>query len=494
MAREHRLLLVVVVIAFVCTSAFGIETSALREMYLAKNYSGLVELCETHMPEMEKSNYFDRMLYYCGMAKFKLYEQNGNIKDLTDAIDYLEHSLYLYYLPSTSFALGKARLLAVDTVADKEQKFAMEWQGLDEMWDAIVKRHAEEGFRTDVVSDTILSWSISYYEALIERIIRNQDNPAKVHWLTARIRMLTDRFKNIDPSKGENETRRSNLKTISEWMKELYEATYFDNNVVVGVYKFMGDRSEEKYDQTEETEDQFHKALHYYKEGLARASTPKAKAVLNERISYLCALYQSENKDKKIEYYKMGFYHSMDGLKQMNIVANVRPEKQKMFYRFEKPNEEVVADLQRNFGHNLSGLIYFLWERGDYKSVVALRKHAFEANFGWKTKQDDLLRIADAAAKLARQNIRNRLLYDKYKEMCLTSAFRAFKYALSKFKGSNPTYDEGFCSAYQVYSVFLASFGETVESANLDRLYGPICEKKPAGGGTGSEKAQGMEE
>jgi len=493
MMRNFKWVFAVVLLVFVCGSALGLETSALRDLYQAKDYSGLAALCESSMSEMEKSNYFDRMLYYCGMAKLKLYEQGGGITDLTDAIDYLEQSLYLYYLPSTAYALGKARLLAVDTVSGSEEKFAMEWRGLDEMWDAIVKRHAEEGFRTDVVSDTILSWSISYYEALIERVIRNQDNAALVHWLTARIRMLTDRFKNIDPSKGENETRQSNLKTISEWMGELYRATYFDNNVVVGAYKFMGDRSEEKYDQTEETENQFHKALHYYKDGLDRAKSPKAKAALNERISYLCTLYQSENKDKKIEYYKMGFYHATDGLKEMERVARIRPEKQKMFYRFEQPSAELVANLQKNFGHNLSGLLYFLWERGDYKSVVALRKHAFESDFDWKTKPDDLLRIADAAAKLARQNIRDRLLYDKYKEMALTSAFHAFKSALKKFKGKAPTYDENFCSAYQLYSVFLASFGETVEAANLDRLYGPICEKKPEEGGAGTA-SQGSEE
>jgi len=490
MTRNAFRLVAIAFVLLVSTQALAVDASKFRQMYIDKDYEGLAALCESSAAEIEKSEFLDRILYYCGMAKLKLYEKNRNVTDLTDAIDYLERSYYLYYLPSTSHALGQARLLAADLVSSREEQLAMEWQALDEMWDAIIKRHAEENFRTDVLSDTLLSWSISYYEALLTRVMRDEDDPARLRWLTARIRMLTDRYKHIDPSKGENETRRLNLQTISDWMKDLYHATYFDNNVVVGAYKFMGDRTEEKYDQTEETEDKFHEALRYYKEGLFRAKSPKAKAVLNERISYLCTLYQSESKDKKIEFYKMGFYHALDGLKQMEQVAKTRPEKHHMFYRFEQPNAEVVASLQKNYGHNLSGLLYFLWERGDYKSVVALRRHAFEADFGWKTKHDDLLRIADAAAKLARQNIRNRLLYDKYKEMCLTSAFKAFMFTLEKFKGQRPTYDEAMCTAYQVYSTFLASFGEVIESANLDRIYGPICEKKPEAGGEAKASSQ----
>lgn len=483
MIRMLKCVLLLVAVILINQPAIALDVNAMRDMLTSERYQELAALCASSKAEIEASQYIDRMLYYCGAAKVKLYEKSGNITDLTEAIDYLERSNYLYYLPSTSFALGRARLMATDSVAQKEERLAKEWQALDEMWDAITKRHAEEGFRTDVVSDTILSWSISYYESLIQRVIRDQDDPARLRWLTARLRMLADRYKNIDPTKGENPTRQTNLKTISQWMQELYQATYFDNNVVVGMYKYMGDRTEEKYDQTEATEEQFHKALYYYKEGLARAKSLKAKAVLNERISYLCALYQSESKDKKIEFYKMGFYHALEGLKQMSYLMATKPEKQLSFYRFEQPNADLVASLQKNYGINLSGFLYFLWERGDYKSVVALSKHAFEADFDWKTKHDDLLRIADAASKLAKENIRDRLLYDKYKEMCLTSAFKAFQFTMKRFKGAKPTYDEAFCSAFNIYTAFLASFGETIEAANLERLYGTTCKQAPTASG-----------
>jgi len=495
MAKILKCALLVAVTVLLSQTAIGVDPDTFKNLFTQEKYSELVAMCESSKAEIESNQYVDRILYYCGMAKTKLFEKSGNVNDLTDALDLLERSDHIYYLPSTSFALGRARLMAADLVSDKEERLAEEWQGLDEMWDAIIKRHAEEGFRTDVVSDTILSWSIAYYEALIQRVIRDQDDPARLRWLTARIRMLADRYKNINPTKGESEVRQTNLQTISQWMDELYQETYFDSKVVVGMYKYIGDRTEEKYDQTETTEEQFHKALYYYKEGLARAKSSKAKAVLNERIGYLCTLYQSGSKDKKIEFYKMGFYASIDGLKQMDDVMNILPEKQMSFYRFEQPNEDVVANLQKNYGHNLSGFLYFLWERGDYKSVVALSKNAFEANFDWKTKHDDLLRIADAASKLARENIRDPLLYDKYKEMCLTSAFRAFQFTLKRFKGARPTYDEAFCSALNVYSAFLASFGETIESTNLDRLYGPVCKEAPKAPAppptsTGSEQKQ----
>jgi len=477
-----RYLWIVLGVLLLCPPAFGLDPGQFREMFIAENYRGLADLCESSAAEIDQHEYADRILYYCGMAKVKVFEESGSVTDITEAIETLERSLYLYYLPGTGFSLGQARLAVIDQTTGQEEKRALQWQALGEMWDAIVKRHAEENFSTDVVSDAILKWSVDYQEAIVDRMLKEQEDAAVVRWLTARIRMLTDRYKGIDPSKGESEIRRTNLETISGWMNDFYETTYFDRNPVVGTYKYMGDRREGEYDQTEATQEKFHKALYYYNQGLVRARTLKAKAVLHERIAYLCSLYQSEDKDKKIQFYKQGFNDAASGLVYMDRIAKKRPEKQQTAYRFEPDNTDLTAELQKHYGRNLSGLLYFLWERGDFKEVVAYRKNAYDTGFDWKTKADDLLRIADAAAKLARRSVKDRMLYDKYKQMSLTSASRAFKFTLKKFKGRMPTNDESFCNALSAYSTFLASFGETVESTNLDLSYGSICNGPPDSG------------
>ena len=468
--------IVAAVVLVACGSALAIDMNPYRDLYTKGDYAALNALCETHRAEIEKDELVDRLLYYCGQAKANLFEKTGTVTDLTSGIEDLERSAQLYYLPGTGFALGKARLAALDKVSDKEQRHDLEWRGLSDMWEAIVKRHAEEGYATAVLPDAMLAWAVTYGEALVDRLIKDQDDPGTVRWLTARARMLADRFSKIDPAKGESDERRDNLKTVAEWMKDFYESTFFDRNAVAGAYKYLGDRREGEYDQTAATEEKFTKALYYYKEGLARTKTLKGKAVLNERVGYLCSLFQTDDKKKKVEFYKTGFHHASDGLKLMERAALVKPEKEQIAYRFEPQNAVVVADLQKHFGRNLSGLLYFLWERGDYKDVVGLRTSAFDTGFDWKTKADDLLRIADAAYKLAKANVRDRMLYDKYREMSLTSASRAFKFALKKYGGARPTaYDEAFCGALGAYRDFLSSFGETVEATNLDRSYGTTC-------------------
>ncbi|MDP8255346.1 MAG: hypothetical protein P9M14_06320 [Candidatus Alcyoniella australis] len=462
-------------------SALAIDAEQCRTLFMAEDYQGLVALCEAESERILQTEYPDRILYYCGQARSKLYDENGSVADLTGVIEDLERSLHLYYMPSTSFALGQARVEALEEVSSREEKRALIWRGTDEMWDAVINRHAEEGFSPQVMSDTLLSWALQYQQSLTELMIKEQEDLALVYWLTARLRMLSDRFVDIDPSLGENEVRQANLETISGWMGDLYVATYFDRNPVVGMYKYLGDRREGEYMQDDETQEMFHKSLYYYKEGLSRARTPKAKSVLNERIAYLCSLYQSEDKDKKLEFYKLGFHNAADGLVIMDRIAAKKPEREDRTYRFEPDNADLTAQLQKHYGRNLSGLIYFLWEREDYQAVVALRENAFDIGFDWESKPDDLLRIADAASKLASQSVGDPLMFDKYREMCLTSASRAFKFTLNKFNGRPPSsYDEPFCTAQAAYVGFLLRFGETVEAVSIERSYGTVCSEAPA--------------
>jgi len=475
-----RYLFTLLFVLLLCSPTLALEANQLRDMFVAGDYQGVVNLCDANAGQIEQSEFADQVLLYCGQAKVALYEENGSTPMLTSAIEDLEMSLNMYYLHSTSFALGKARVMALDKTSTREEKRALIWKGLGEMWDAINKRHGDEGFTRAVVSDAILSYSLQYKKLITDLVIKEQDDPAMVMWLTARIRMLTDRFKQIDPSQGENETRQGNLDAVYSYMQELYEATYFDRNPVVGMYKYNGDSNEHDYMQDEETQEMFHKSLYYYNEGLFRVRIPKARAVLHERIAYLCSLYISEDKDKKIEFYKQGFHNAADGLVIMDRIAADKPERADRAYRFEPDNTDLIAQLQKHYGQNLSGLIYLMWERQDYQSVVALRQNVFDKGFDWKTKANDFLLIADSAAKLAISNVSDKIMYDKYKEMCLMSSSRAFKFSLAKFNGRWPTYDEEFCEAMNAYSGFLMQFGETVEASNLERTYGPVCQEPPA--------------
>ena len=461
-------------------AAGALSVERFRGLYQDENFGRIAEICDASAGAIEGHEYVDRFLYYCGQARFRLYEDNGPDALLDRAIDDLERSVHLYYLPSTAFALGRARMAAVANESSPEKRRAGIRRAMEEMWGAMQKRHAQEGFRSDVLSDTLLGWSISYYEALIERIA--DEDEAAVRWLTARLRMLTDRYREIDPSAGENPTRQTNLKTISDWIHQLYEATYFDNRPAVGMLRFLGDRKVEQYDQTAATEAAFLTALAYYDKALGGAQSLTAKAVLKEKISYLTSLYNSDDKEKKILYYKVGFFHANSALELLNQPLAGAPGPA---YPFAPAPKDLLGRLRINYGRNISGLLYFLWEKGDYPAVVTLRS-AFDVPFDWKTKLDDLLRIADASAKLARNEFRdpdrerNLLTFDAYKEICLSSAAQAFDYAFGALQAAGLEQEE-FCATLETYTAFLSGFGEIAEATSLSSVYGPLCEDREGG-------------
>jgi len=459
-----------------------VDLEQFQKLYQAEKFRDLASICSDNADGIDQHEFVDRLLYYCGQARFRLYEMNGPDDLLVQAIDDLERSTYLYYLPATAFSLGRARMTSLPDIEDDSKRIAVMQKALSEMWGAILKRHARDGFHDDVLSDTLLSWSITYYEAVIRRIV-DEDEPV-VRWLTARLRMLTDRYRNVDPARGETPTRQTNLETISGWIGELYEATYFDHRPAVGVLRFLGDREMEQYDQTESTESRFLTALAHYDQALGRASSLKAKSVLKEKISYLTSLYNSDDKEKKVLYYKVGFFHANNALELINqSTATDLPENDS--FPFEPEVETLVSKIQVNYGRNLSGLLYFLWEKGDYPAVVALRS-AFDVTFDWKTKLDDLLRIADSAAKLARNEFRGPrderdiLTFDAYKEMCLASASQAFDYAFQSLQAARLE-QNGFCSTLETYTAFLSSFGEIAEATHLTGVYGPLCPGEKGG-------------
>jgi len=460
-------------------SAYALDVAKLKEMYKADDFQGISALCQEKKAEIDKDEYVDRFLYFCGQANFNLFEKGGPDTLATQAIDDLERSLYSYYLPSTAFALGKARVASIKTQMGSKDSMSVLKQGINEMWDAITNKHAQEDYQTDVLSDQILGWTISYYQALIDGLIQGDENTKG--WLTARIRMISDRYAQTIPANISDQVRRGNLETVSSWMRDLYESTYFDRNAAIGMYKFLGERNKEEYDQSERTEPKFMLALDHYKKGLSLTASNKAKAVMKEKISDLTQWIISENKEKKIFYYRLGFQHAKDALKLLTTRGNIILA-EGMAYHFEPPTDELIELLRKDYGRNLSGLLYFLWERKDYQAVVELRS-AFSENFDWKTKLNDLLRISDSAAKIARavyslpRTERNIAAFDNSKWICLKSSYEAFHYALNKSEKQELSQEE-LCSTLDAYSAFLIGFGELAESGQIVRLYGPLCKDK----------------
>ncbi|MBU0729725.1 MAG: hypothetical protein KKE17_15500 [Proteobacteria bacterium] len=473
-----RFICILLLILFT-TPAHALDVSKFREKYLAEDFEGLAALCSQKEKEIEKDEYIDRLLFYCGEAKFNLYQKGGPPALLDEAIDSLQWSVHTYYLPSTAFALGKAHFASINDKMSNEERLARQKLALGEMWDAIIKKHAQEDFRKDILSDQIMSWTITYYKALIDGLTKG--DKTSVGWLTAKTRMIADRYADVVPANAENKTRQGNIETVSAWMKDLYQSTYFDGNSVTGIYKFMGDRAKEEYDQTEATEDKFVQSLEHYKKGLSLAGSLKAKSVLKEKISDLTQWIISEDKEKKISYYSMGYQHASDALK---LLGSRGRNIEGPTYNFEPDTDKLIEMIEVNYGRNLSGLLYFLWEKKDHHGVVDLRQGLLTADFDWKTKLHDLLRVADSSSKIARSEFglpktRSSLTnYNKYKGLCLTTAYRAFHHITYKYESRDPAYREDFCTTLDTYSAFLLGFGEITWAGQITRLYGPLCAEK----------------
>jgi hypothetical protein len=465
----------------------AIDPANLESMLAAQNYQGVANACDEKAAVINSHPDRERILKACGTARMNLFSsRKAGTTALTSAMAELETSTKARYDKKASFDLGKARILALDTAATDAERGEQEKQAVREMWDSIVMQHAQEGF-AESVSDQIIVWTVGnqedmpgFVDLVIERMLKDEGNPARQRWLAARLRMLTDRFVNLNPAKGENETRRLNLETLKSWMTELLAYTYFDNNAMVGMYRYRGNRNQEKYDQNDSTEDRFRKAIYFYDEGRKRAGSQKAKAVLDLDIAYLCSRYRSATTANLVEFYKKGFTHARRGLKTMEIVNQEAPEFGKAFFRFDTPNPDVTAKLQKAYGNNLTGYIYNLYLANDFRSVVALKPFALDAGFDWETKAEVLLIFAESANKLAAESLNNEIAYRNYKEMCLAAGSRAFKFVLRQNGGNMPkANDENFCKVFNAYWNYLDGFGQTVEAKSIENQFGNLC---PAGG------------
>jgi hypothetical protein len=472
----HRRILWVSLLALLVASGLAMaDWEAHKAMFSAGEFQQLADMCEAGGDQIEADPGAHIIFKYCGLAELQLYEKTGQQTQLAQAIRFLEASVAYSYSEEAAFNLGLARMKALDFLSEGADLGERENEALNEMWDAMRNMHAMENFARPTLSDNLLIWSKDFRDTLIARVIKSEQDKTRLHLLAAQLRMLADRFELIDPTQGENEVRQGNLQVFKDWMEQLLEQTYFDNNIVVGMHKYKADRHMEKYDQTAETESEFTKALHFYGEALKRVRSNKARATLCADVAYLCSLFNSKNQEKLVSFYKIGFTHAREGLLIMGKINVVGSDRGKEEYPFEADSTDLVAKLQKGFGSNLTGLEYFHHLRKDFKSVVALKQYVFDTGFDWEGKDTTFLLIADAADKLATGQFRDRRAFAGYKELCLMASTRAFKAALRKHGGRPPQGDAEFCRVYQNHANYLRRFGEAIQARNLTLQYEASC-------------------
>ncbi len=475
MQRRLLILGVLALLVALATPAAA-DWEGYKTMYQAGEYQGVADMCAGATDQIEADAGAHIIFKYCGLAHMRLYEKSNQSTDLTQAIKFLDASVAFSYSEEAAFNLGMARMKALDHLSTGSDLASREHEALNEMWESLRNLHAMENFQRDVLSDNMLIWSRDFRDVLIERVIKSENRPGRVRLLAAQLRMLADRFSLIDPTKGEDEVRQGNLQVFRDWMAQLLDLTYYDNNVVVGMYKYKADRHREKYSQSEKTEHEFTKALHFYGEALKRVKHNKARAALCGDVAYLCSLFNSKDKEKLVSYYKIGFTHAREGLLIMNKLNLAAADKQREEFPFEPDGADLIGKLQKSYGSNLTGLEYFHHLRKDHKSVVALRQFVFDTGFNWEGKDTTFLLIADAADKLASGARRNRRAFENYKEMCLFASTRAFKGALRKHGGRVPQDDPEFCRVYQNHVTYLRRFGEAIDARNLTLRYEASCQ------------------
>jgi len=366
-----------------------------------------------------------------------------------------------------------------------EMTLQFEREAINKMWKAIIYQHEEEKF-TDLVSDQIIIWTIGnpssgtpgYIDALVDRAIKNRDRKEQLQFITAKVRMVADRFVNIDPVNEGNEIRRNNLDVMKFWMTELMEDSYFDNNIAVGMMKYKADRLAELYDSSPGKFNKFKASIYYYSEAIRKVRSKKAMAHLHLAASQLSVRFDMNDVSRALIYYNKGFRHAYRGLKLMAAVEQTHLETGgREVYRYEKPNEALYKDLKLAYGKNLLLYIYKLYLKKDYNTIVSLDRYVLNVKFDWEGRIDTLLMFGKACHEAGAASGKNDRAFMKFKKLCLYASSKAFKLALARNNGKPPEKigDESFCKAFNAYYNYLDSYGQLIQAKQLLNQYQGYC-------------------
>ncbi len=384
--------------------------------------------------------------------------------------------------PYEAYTHGMSQMQQLNTL-DKtgDDLLDAEKEAIKEMWRAIQHRHQQEHF-TDMVSDQIIIWTIGnpnegtpgYADILVSRIIKHEGNINMQRWLAAKVRMLADRFVNISPKKGENDVRKGNLDVLKFWMSELLNATYFDNQILVGMYKYKADRFAERYDQTDNGFKMFKSAMYYYSNGIKRTKTAKARVELHLRASELCGRFMHSTPEQMKTYFNKGFRHAAQGINFMKPIMKDQVAKGgQEFYRNEMSNEKLLEKLQTAYGRNLLYYVNQLYSMGEYTTMAAIQRYVLRVPFDWSGKIDTLVLFAEACKKASAQSTGN--LVEKNKKLCLFASSEAFRLVLKRNGGKANSADPNFCKAFNAYYNYLSDYGQLIQARQLENQYAPYC-------------------
>lgn len=382
--------------------------------------------------------------------------------------------------PGFSFLV---QLRTIDAIEDESVRLIKEKEAIEGMWTELMRLDKKYESKP-ALSDGAIAWirgiskDTGFLDMMIERLMKNEGNPEQSRWIAEYIRKLAKYCQKIDPASGENEIRKRNLEIVKEWMDSLYELTFFDNDILVGMYKFKGDREEEKYNQKEKTTEHFNNGIRFYEQGLNRAKSEKARAELQSSIAYLCRRYKSQKRADLKRIYKKGFDHAKTGL---DLMENNILKKNSKYYSFEQNNRTLKKDLTKSYTNNYIGYVYNLFLTKDHKTILDIRENVFKIPYSEIYKTDALLLIAESAKELALKYQESNPEREQYAEICLKMGRLAFKTMQKRRNFESPEYFDGdFCKFFNALYTYLDIFEKKNEKNILEKKYGhlcPICKK-----------------
>lgn len=362
--------------------------------------------------------------------------------------------------------------------AGESEPLLEERKVIKDMWADLMRLYTKHDSNPAISDEAIsrifgLSGEVGYIDILVETLMKNEDNPEQSEWIAGYIRKLADFGRKIDPALGENETRKNNLEVVKGWMDSFHESTFFDNDILVGMYKFKGDREKEKYNRNEKTKDHYHSGIRYYEEALKRANTVKARADFYHALSFLHSRYKSKNKAERIRQYKKGFDHAKAGL---DLLKNDILKSNSKYYPYEKENKILLDKMQKDYGNNYTGYVYNLYLAKDYKTVVDARGDALKIPSSHINSGDSLLLIAESAKELALKQKEDSTERKHFATICLNFSDLAFLTVYKKDKGKLPEYnDKDFCKYFNARWHYLKKFGLESEHRDFEIKFEHLC-------------------
>ena len=364
-----------------------------------------------------------------------------------------------------------SKLIKLNALSDIEA----ERKAVEILWNAMLERSYQESQVLNP-SDTIIIYltgdlfdekHLGLIFALPILATRNEGNDDQLRFLKEYIEKLILYYVGIDPVKGETPARRDNLELLKLWLAQLNDCMRFDENFLVGMFKFLGDRHLDFYNQKEETLFHYQLGISAYNKALERTRDERSKLILAGDIAHGCSRFRGNDQKRLIKEYRKGLIRASQALSLYNKIGC--EERNLSFENWQSCGTALTA-IQKAYGNNLIGLLYNSFLEKRYRDIVELRIYT-DVDFALSTPSDTYLLIAGAACKIYRLEG----LAPEYLKVCLEYGKRAYKTALLLLKEKPDTYKPEFCRAFNAYWNYLMMDGDKNQADTLEKLHGHLC-------------------